>query len=96
VSTKNLGQLLTVTATFENAAGTKVDPSTVKADVTTPDGVATTYVFGTDDELTKSSTGIYVLALTVNQAGPWYGRVYSTGTGQDAEHFHVDVLSYTP
>jgi hypothetical protein len=96
MSVKNLGQLLTVTATFENSSGTKVDPSTVKADVTTPDGEETTYVYGTDAQLTKSTTGVYVLSLTVDQAGPWYGRVYSTGTGQDAEHFHVDVIGYTP
>jgi hypothetical protein len=95
MSTKNLGQLLTVTATFENSSGTKVDPTTVKADVTSPDGEETTYTYP-HAQLVKSSTGIYVLSLTVDQVGPWYGRVYSTGTGQDAEHFHVDVLGYTP
>lgn len=96
MSTKNVGQLLVVTATFENAAGTKVDPSTIKADVTEPDGTATTYTYGSSPELVKSTTGIYVLTISLDAAGPWYGRVYSTGTGQDSEHFHVDVLGYTP
>jgi hypothetical protein len=95
VSVKNLGQALTVTATFENSAGTKVDPTTIKADVTTPAGVETTYTYPAA-QWTRTSTGIYVFTLTMDEAGPWYGRVYSTGTGQDAEHFHVDVLSYTP
>jgi hypothetical protein len=96
MSVKNLGQALTVTATFENSAGTKVDPTTVKADVTTPAGTETTYTYPASTQLVKSSTGIYVLTLTMDAVGPWYGRIYSTGTGQDAEHFHVDVRGYTP
>jgi hypothetical protein len=95
MAVKYVGQDLTVTATFENAAGTKVDPTTIKADVTTPDGEETTYTYPSA-QWTRTSTGIYVLTLDLDQVGPWYGRVYSTGTGKDSEPFHADVKGYTP
>lgn len=87
------GGKLIVRATWETesvpASGdydTPTDPTTVTftARRRTPQGVleaATAYVFGTDAEVTKVSTGVYELAF-VPEPGRW--AVHAQGT--DAAH----------
>jgi len=60
------GQKITLEATFKNSGGTVVDPAVVRVHHRTPVGVSTTYVFGTDAELTKISTGIYRYSILTN------------------------------
>jgi hypothetical protein len=45
------------------------DPTTVTFKIMTPDGKTTTYVYGTDSELEKDSTGNYHVIWTANQEG---------------------------
>lgn len=79
------GALVRVTITFESATGAAVDPAVVKAQVRNPQSQITTYTYGVDAELTKSAAGIYVIDVDANQAGAWFVRGYSTGSGQAAE-----------
>lgn len=79
------GALVRVTITFESATGAAVDPAVVKAQVRDPQLQITTYIYGTDPDLTKTSAGIYVLDVDADQAGIWFVRGVSTGSGQAAE-----------
>jgi hypothetical protein len=81
--TVDLGDLPRATATF-TVSGTAADPSVVKFSVLKPDGTLTTYVYLTDAQVVKTSTGIYYMNIDASQAGLWKVRAWSTGTGQAA------------
>lgn len=78
----DVGDLVRVTATFDDGG---IDPTAVQAKVRQPSGTVTTYVYGTNLELVKSSTGIYTIDVDVDAAGTWRIRFESTGSGQAAE-----------
>jgi hypothetical protein len=71
-------------ATFTDADGTAQDPTAVYFKVTDPSGNTTTYTYGVDAQLVQSATGIYYVAVDADEAGIWWYRYYSTGTGQAA------------
>ena len=90
----NRGDTRTITATFRNAAGTLTDPTTVTFTVRTPTGTETAYVYGTDAEVVKGSTGVYsmVVALTAgNNSNPWQVRIVGTGTVAEAHIVNLHV-----
>lgn len=91
----DLGDLLRVTGTFTNSAGTVQDPTVVKFAFKNPAGSVTTYTYGTDAELVKSSTGIYYVDVNCSSAGTYFVRWYSTGTGQASEEdmFYVNATN---
>jgi hypothetical protein len=77
------GELVAVQGTFKNTAGAVQDPSIVKLTVREPSGTETTYIYGTDAIVTKSSTGVYAANLdTTGKRGLWLYTWWSTGTGQ--------------
>lgn len=85
-----VGQQIAVTATFRNATtGALVDPTTVTWIVGEPDGTETSYVYGTDSEVTKSATGTYVGTIRVEQDGQHTSRWNGTGAAvaSDEEWF---------
>ena len=66
---------------IETALGVDVDPDTVTFKTFSPSGLETSYVYGTDSEVTKSSVGNYDAVFTPNESGRWYYRWETTGTG---------------
>lgn len=66
---------------FVDAMGNHVDPTTVTAKLTSPSGRQTTFAYGTDANVTKSSIGIYAMEHTPTESGRWHLRWESTGTG---------------
>ncbi len=72
---------ITININFQNDAGTDVDPTTVTFKTRSPCGVETSYVYGTDAEITKSSVGDYTATIIPTEPGRWYFRWVSTGTG---------------
>ena len=88
------GSIVTVSGTFRGLAGTVTDPSVVKLTVKTPDGTQTTYTYGSDAEVVKSSTGVYTADLdTTNKRGLWIYTWWSTGTAQadsGEQEFYVE------
>jgi hypothetical protein len=77
-----VGDLVRISATWTNAAGSVTDPTAVLAKYRDPAGTVTTYTYGTDTELVKDSTGIYHVDIDADSAGKWLYRFYSTGPGQ--------------
>lgn len=69
-----------VAVNFQDDDRTDVDPSTVTFKLMGPAGTSTSYVYGTDAALTKSSVGDYYIDVTPDQSGRWFYRWESTGT----------------
>jgi hypothetical protein len=85
------GDLLVLSAVFTDRLSAVIDPTTVSFKIKDPEGVVTTYIFGTDSELIKDSTGNYHIDISVNTPGQWYYRFESTGTGQAAEEGQFQI-----
>jgi hypothetical protein len=96
METYDEGDLVRVTGTFTNAAGTAVDPAAVTAYCRNPSRVVTTFVYGTDVEVVRSATGVYYMDINANEPGLWRYGFRSTGSGQGAdEHrFYVEGSSF--
>lgn len=76
-------QPIQLRATFLNESDVVTNPTTVSFLLRSPCGTETTYVYATDTEISRPSTGIYWGDITPspNEAGRWRWRVSSTGTG---------------
>jgi hypothetical protein len=68
------GATVALTIAFVNSDGDAVDPSTVKFHTMSPDCQEKSYVYGTDAEISKQSTGHYTAAITPNLSGRWWYR----------------------
>lgn len=73
------GNVIRAITTFATSAGTAVDPSIVTYYVLDPNGTITSYVYNTDAEVARITTGSYVLTLEPDTPKHW--QVYATGTG---------------
>lgn len=74
-----VGQVAKLMATF-TLGGIDTDPTTVSVVVRRPDGIRLTYVYGTDVEVVKDSTGHYRLNFTPTMPGNHWHYWISTGT----------------
>jgi hypothetical protein len=80
-----VGTAMTSTATFTTVdGGTAVDPTAIQAKWKRDGGAGvagrlTPYIYGTDAEIVKDSTGVYHIALTADAEGVW--TVAWKGTG---------------
>ena len=90
---REVGDLERVQGTFRNSSGTLIDPTTVTFKARNPAGTITTYVYGTDSQVVKDSTGVYHVDWSLSSAGKWYFRIESTGTGQAADEEEVLVVT---
>lgn len=93
-NTHDLGDRVRVSAVFRRVSdGEAIDPTVVSISVRDPEGVVTTKVYGTDEDVIKDSVGNYHYDVDVDQAGTWYYRWFSTGAGKaGAEQlFNVDI-----
>jgi hypothetical protein len=93
MNTYDIGDLARISGQFKDIAGTLIDPTTVRFKFTTPAGVVTTYIFGTDGQLVKDSVGNYHVDLSATEAGVWFYRWESGGTGQAAEEGQFSVTA---
>lgn len=94
-----------LTANFQSAAGSDVDPTTVTLRTMSPSRVEETYVYGTDSELVRDNTGDYTGTITPDEAGRWHYRWQTTGTNlvvadegnflvQSSEFFDTEDVGY--
>lgn len=73
------GDVRRLKATFTDSAGAPADPDGVQFTLRTPGGVQTSYVYLTDAQLVKDSTGVYHVDWTVNDTGRHHYRFAGTG-----------------
>lgn len=93
MNTYDKGDIVTLTATITNASNVATDPTTLTFKIKAgPNGSVTTYVYGTNAELVKSSTGVYYVAWPVATAGVvHYYQFVATGTAASASEGSFDV-----
>lgn len=84
----DIGDKVTLTATFRNRAEALVDPSEIACRIKRPDGTVTVLAIG---DLTRLSLGVWERDVVVDQAGVWHYRFEATGNIQTAgeERFRV-------
>jgi hypothetical protein len=87
----NVGDLIRCLATFTNYQKDLVDPTTVTFKMRLPDSSFVTYVYGSNVELVKQSTGVYYVDFPITQDGKHAFGYYSTGTGQAASEANFAV-----
>lgn len=80
-----VGSLIRCSAAFTDTLGADLDPTTVSFSFKIDNGSVTTYVYGTDAQVVKDSTGHYHVDLSGATKGTLYYRWFSTGTGQAAD-----------
>lgn len=81
----DVGDRVRCTGTWTDSDDAATDPANVFATVQDPSGNQNDYTYGVDAELVKSATGIYYFDKTVDEAGLWRYRFYSTGSGIAAQ-----------
>lgn len=79
-----VGSVQRLTLNLQTAAGVDTDPTTLTFTLQGPNGVETTYTYGTDVELVKSSAGDYYVDVTPTNGGRWFYRWLATGTAGGA------------
>lgn len=85
INVYDVGDLVTVSGEFTDVNDEPADPAGVSMAFRDPSGNATTYVFGTDAEVVKDSTGNYHVDLSIDEAGDWFYSWIGSGAGQGAE-----------
>jgi hypothetical protein len=77
------------TASFKRSDGTLMDPTGVVAKTRDPAGVETTFVYGTDSDLVRSSVGVYYIDVDLTTHGTWTIRCVGTGNLAGAEEISI-------
>jgi MarR-like DNA-binding transcriptional regulator SgrR of sgrS sRNA len=75
----DIGDTRRLQTTFKGIDGVNADPTTVTFELQKPDGTLTTYIYLTDAELVKSTTGIYYVDWPFTVSGRH--KVHWNGTG---------------
>ena len=89
-----VGDLVTLQATFTSIDGVVTDPTTVTLSVQDPGGTITAYTYAGLD-ITKVATGIYRYALSITTPGQWVYRWAGTGTVQAASPDRIITAAST-
>ncbi len=89
------GDLAKLKGQFTDVNGNLTDPASIFFTLTNPNGTQTNYIYGTDAQLVRESTGIYYVLVDCNVVGSWDYRFYSEGAGQTAgeERFTVRLIT---
>lgn len=85
------GQGIRLTGQFRDDVGRLADPNGIYVRIRTPDSVVVTYVYLTDSELVRLSTGVYYIDLDLEQDGCWAFAWGSTGALQALTDGTFDV-----
>lgn len=86
-----LGTTLTLYTRFK-VGGVYTDPTTVKFTAKSPHGTLTTYVYPTDTEIVKESTGKYKIDFQPDKVGTWHYRFEGTGTAKGVSEGCIQIV----
>jgi hypothetical protein len=91
----NVGDLVRITGTWSDTAGTTVDPTTVTVYYKDPSSNITELVYGVDTDVVKSDTGIYYVDIDIDEPGNWYYRWKGVGVAQaaDSDWFYINPVT---
>lgn len=83
------GDTVRLTGTFTDSNSTAYDPATVRGKLKSPAEVATTYTYGVDSNVVRSSTGIYYFDAVPDEVGAWWYRIESDNVDAAAEDYFI-------
>lgn len=91
------GDLVRISAEFRNEAGALTDPTTVTFSFKMPSGTETTYTYGTDAQVGRTSAGLFYADLQADESGVWVWRFKGTGAVAQADEgqFYVQPTDFT-
>jgi len=89
-NTYDVGDKVRMSAAF-TSSGAATDPTGLTFKIKVPAGTVTTYVYGTDAELVKDSTGNYHVDFTVAASGRHVYRFAGTGVVTAAGESNFEV-----
>jgi len=87
---------LRITVNFQDSSGSDVDPDTVSFLTRSPCGTETTYAYGTDSNVGRSSAGDYYADIQPDVVGRWYYRWATTGTGTTTALEGSFIIQWSP
>lgn len=92
---QTVGDMVRLGITYlDTLEGIKVNPSAVRFKYLEPgQRTPTTLVYGTDEELVRSSTGVYRVDLELPESGVWQVRWEAAGNYISAEEFSIPVAT---
>ncbi len=73
----DVGDKVRLTNTFTDTDGNAADPTAIAAAVKDPEGTTTQFDYA--GTITKSSTGVYYIDVTIDDEGTWSYRWEGTG-----------------
>lgn len=76
----DLGDLIRASTAFTNTAGVATDPTVITVMHRVGIDTVSTYVYGTDEQVAKDSTGNYHIDILADTAGVHFVRWTGTGT----------------
>lgn len=71
-----------IAANFQDDERVDIDPDTITVKIMSPQGTISSYVYATDAEVIKASTGDYYIDYTPNASGLWHYRWETTGENE--------------
>jgi hypothetical protein len=80
-----------LTCTFYDISNALADPTTVTFSIKLPAGTTTSYIYGTDAELVRASTGVYYVDFLFNAKGAYIYRFLGAGSVGAPGEGTVDV-----
>ncbi len=90
------GNLVRVQAAFKDSTGAAIDPTTVTFEYQIGQAAVTTYTYGTDDEIVRSTAGTYYVDVSLTAVG-WCNYCWaSTGSGQAEQPGRFRILPHEP
>lgn len=90
------GSSIRLKATFKDASAAVADPTTITVAIETPDGSVSSYVYGTDAEIVRDSTGIYYIDVVVDTPDTWSYSFAGTGTVQAVSQSKLTCIAKEP
>lgn len=91
INVYDVGDTARVTGLFYDSADALADPGTLTFTFLDPSGNATTYTYGTDAELVKSTTGTFYVDLVFDERGMWHYRWEASGARVGAQEGQFKV-----
>ena len=71
---------------------TPADPTSLSVLIVSPSGTRTTYVYGTDDEITRLDTGVYRISIPCTESKGWAFTITAAGAVAGVESGHFNVI----
>lgn len=92
MNTWQYGNSIRLTGTFRDYDSNLIDPSEVKVSVLKPNGGFSTYVYGVNPEVERSSIGVYTIEVLGDIVGIWYYRWFTDTPDEVSKEVLFEII----